>query len=242
MGKSALAMNIADYVATDTGVATLFVSLEMSRLEIGERFLSARSGVDTSRFKNPEVLSVSDRCSMGRAYDEIRKSRLFIDDTAHRTLTQIAANARRLRSKHNIGLLIVDYIQLIDGQRIKGESRQEEVARISKRLKGIAREIHAPVIALAQLNRQSESREDRRPRLSDLRESGQLEADADVVLLLHRPDYYDPSDRPGEAELIVAKNRNGATGNVRLVFLRHCTKFGSLAPPGLRDPIGDEAF
>jgi replicative DNA helicase len=230
VGKTSLALNIAEFASTTKGVATLLVSLEMNRIEVGERLLSSYSRVDNYRFKNTDALSNHDRRAICEAEVALRQSRMFIDDTPIRTVTQIAANARRLRSRHNLGLVIVDYIQLIDGQRLKGESRQEEVARVSKRLKGLARELELPVVCLAQLNRESERRDDRRPRLADLRESGQIEADADVVILLHRPDLYDPNDRPGEADMIVAKNRNGATGTVRLVYLKHCTRFESMAP------------
>jgi replicative DNA helicase len=229
-GKTSWAMNVADHVATRGGAGVLFVSLEMNRVELGMRLLSARARVDGWRLKNPGALTHEDRLALGMASGALRGSRLFIDDTPMRTVTQIAANARRTKARHGLGLVVVDYIQLIDGQRQKGESRQEEVARISRRLKALARELKVPVIALAQLNRESEKRDDRKPRLSDLRESGAIEQDADIVLLLHRPEYYDPNDRPGEADLIVAKNRNGATGTVKLVFLRHCTRFESMAP------------
>lgn len=228
--NTSLALNIAEFASTTKGVATLLVSLEMNRIEVGERLISSYSRVDNYRLKNPDELSRRDREAIYEADVALRRSRMFIDDTPVRTVTQIAANARRLRSRHNLGLVIVDYIQLIEGQRLKGESRQEEVARVSKRLKGLARELDLPVVCLAQLNRESERRDDRRPRLADLRESGQIEADADVVILLHRPDLYDPNDRPGEADMIVAKNRNGATGTVRLVYLKHCTRFESMAP------------
>src|SRR5207248_2521028 len=133
-------------------------------------------------------------------------------DTPARNMLQITANARRLKLRHQIGLVVVDYIQLIDSESQEArESRQEQIARISRRLKMLAKELHIPVIALSQLNRASESREDRRPRLSDLRESGAIEQDADLVLMIHRPDAYDPNDQPGIAELLVQKNRSGAT-------------------------------
>lgn len=230
VGKTSYGLNVADYVSTAGGVATLFVSLEMNRAELGERLLSSRARIDNYRLKNPSEMTHRDRQALGQANGVLRSARLFIDDTPIRTVTQIAANARRIRSRHELGLIIVDYIQLIDGQRIRGESRQEEVARISKRLKGMARELAVPVMILAQLNRESEKRDDRRPRLADLRESGQIEADADVVVLLHRPEMYKPDDRPGEADFIVAKNRNGATGTVKLAYLKSYTRFETLDP------------
>lgn len=240
VGKSAIAMSIADHVAVEGGSGVLFVSLEMNRIELGARLITARAGVDSYRLKNPAALSIGDRRALGEARQRVARSRLMIDDTPIRTVTQIAANARRIKARSGLGLVVIDYIQLIDGQRSKGESRQEEVARVSKRLKGLARELEVPVIALAQLNRQSETRDDRRPRLADLRESGQLEADADIVLLLHRPEMYDVNDRPGEADLIIAKNRMGGTGVVRLAFRKECTRFASLSNLSVHEPIPDD--
>jgi len=161
---------------------------------------------------------------LGKAYEELKNAPLFIDDTPARNMLQITANARRLKMRRGLGMLMVDYIQLIDTEDSR-DSRQEQIAKISRRLKTLARELQIPVVALSQLNRAVESREDRRPRMADLRESGAIEQDADVVLLLHRPEYYDPNDQPGIAELIIAKNRNGATGSVKLTFLKHFTRF-----------------
>jgi replicative DNA helicase len=154
-------------------------------------------------------------------------------------MLQITANARRLKMRQNIGMIVVDYIQLIDSDESR-DSRQEQIAKISRRLKTLARELHVPVIALSQLNRAVENREDRRPRMADLRESGAIEQDADLVLLLHRPDYYDPNDQPGMAEVIVAKNRNGATGPVKLTFIKNLMRFENLA--NVADPIDGGAF
>ena len=145
--------------------------------------------------------------------------------------------ARRLKRRRKIGLIVVDYIQLVDSEDSR-DSRQEQIAKISRRLKTLARELKVPVVALSQLNRAVESREDRRPRMADLRESGAIEQDADIVLLLHRPEYYDANDQPGIAELIVAKNRNGPTGNVKLTFLKNLTRFENLAT--VAEPL-DEA-
>ncbi len=177
---------------------------------------------------------------LGKGYDDLRAAPLFIDDTPARNMLQITANSRRLKLRHDIGLIVVDYIQLVDSETSEGrESRQEQIAKISRRLKTLARELHVPVIALSQLNRAVENREDRRPRMADLRESGAIEQDADLVLLLHRPEYYDANDQPGIAELILAKNRNGATGTVKLTFLKNFTRFENLA--SVADPI-DGAF
>jgi replicative DNA helicase len=154
-------------------------------------------------------------------------------------MLQVTANARRLKLRHNIGLIVVDYIQLVDSEESR-DSRQEQIAKISRRMKTLARELELPVIALSQLNRAVENREDRRPRMADLRESGAIEQDADVVLLIHRPEYYDPNDQPGIAEVIIAKNRNGATGTVKLTFLKNITRFENLA--NVADPIDGGAF
>jgi replicative DNA helicase len=150
-------------------------------------------------------------------------------------MLQIAASARRLKRRQSVGLILVDYIQLVESEDSR-DSRQEQIAKISRRLKSLARELHLPVIALSQLNRAVESREDKRPRMADLRESGAIEQDADIVLLLHRPDYYDQNDQPGVAELIVAKNRNGATGNYKLMFSKKITRFDNLSPR-IEEPI-----
>jgi replicative DNA helicase len=207
----------------------LFVSLEMGQLEIGERLLAAHSHVDGYMLRTGKGLVQREMLKLSRSYEALRAAPLFIDDTPARNMIQITANARRLKARHGIGLVVIDYIQLIDSESGDGrESRQEQIAKISRRLKVLARELGVPVIALSQLNRAVENREDRRPRMADLRESGAIEQDADLVLLLHRPEYYDPNDQPGTAELILAKNRNGATGSVNLAFLRNIMRFSSL--------------
>ena len=165
---------------------------------------------------------------------------MFIDSTPARNMLQITANARRLKLRQKLGLIVVDYIQLIDSEESR-DSRQEQIAKISRRLKTLSRELEVPVIALSQLNRAVENREDRRPRMADLRESGAIEQDADLVLLLHRPEYYDTNDQPGIAELIVAKNRNGATGSVKLTFLKNFTRFENISNLG-EPPIDAGAF
>lgn len=230
-GKTALALNIATNVAS-SGQGVLFISLEMSRLELGDRALSARAMVPGDVLRNPWLFSEPQWKSLLNACGEIAKLPLWIDDTSVRTVSQIQANARRAKHRANLSLVVIDYLSLIDTQKAKGESRQEEVARLSRRLKAMARDLKVPVFCLHQLNRQVEHRDDRRPRMADLRESGQIEQDADFVLLLHRPEQYDPNDQPGTAELIVAKNRNGATGIVRLAFAKECMRFDSLASAG----------
>ncbi len=230
MGKTALALNMCDHVAINLNRPVLFVSLEMGHLEIAERLLCARSGVHGHTLRTGKGLAYPQMRELSRAYSELcAGAPIFIDDTPTRTMLQITASARRLRMRKDIGLIMVDYIQLVDSEDSR-DSRQEQIAKISRRLKTLARELKVPVIALSQLNRAVENREDKRPRMADLRESGAIEQDADIVLLLHRPEYYDPLDQPGFAELIVAKNRNGPTDSVKLTFLKDVTKFANYSP------------
>ena len=224
MGKTALALNICDSVAVDQRQCVLFVSLEMGQFELVERLLCARSKLDGHKIRTGQHLNHRDMQQLGQGYEELKDAPLFIDDTPTRNMLQITANARRLKLRRELGLVVVDYIQLVDAEESR-DSRQEQIAKISRRLKALARDLKVPVIALSQLNRAVESREDRRPRMADLRESGAIEQDADMVLLLHRPEYYEPNDQPGVAELIVAKNRNGATGTIKLTFLKNFMRF-----------------
>jgi replicative DNA helicase len=237
MGKTALMLNICDHAAINLRVPVLVVSLEMGNLEIGERLLCARSRVDGHKLRTGHGLDYRELNKLAKAYHEMEGTPIFIDDTPARNMLQVTAMARRLRLRQDLGLIVVDYIQLIDAEESR-DSRQEQIAKISRRLKTLARELHVPVIALSQLNRAVESREDRRPRMADLRESGAIEQDADMVLLLHRPEYYDPNDQPGIAEVIVAKNRNGPTGSVKLTFLKNLTRFENLA--SIAEPPPDE--
>ncbi len=235
MGKTALALNICEHVICELNKGVLFVSLEMGELELVDRLLSSRARVDGHKLRTGKGLGQQDLAQLGRAYNELHKAPLFIDSTPARNSLQITANARRLKLRKDVGLIVVDYIQLVDADESR-DSRQEQIAKISRRLKQLARELNVPVIALSQLNRAVENREDRRPRMADLRESGAIEQDADLVLLLHRPEYYDPNDQPGVAELIIAKNRAGATDTVKFAFLKNLTRFENLAQTA--DPIG----
>jgi replicative DNA helicase len=158
----------------------------------------------------------------------LRSAKLFIDDTASQGMLRIAANARRLKQRHDLRCVVIDYLQLIEPDN-KRDPRQEQVAQISRRIKFLARDLRIPVVALAQVNRSSEDRQDHRPRLSDLRESGSLEQDSDVVMMLHRPERYEPGQHPGVTELIIAKQRNGRTGDVTLTFLAPFMRFESYA-------------
>jgi replicative DNA helicase len=239
MGKTALALNICDHAAVTNKTPVLFVSLEMGRIELAERLLCARSRVDGHKLRSGQGLGHHEMKALGHGYDELRTAPLFIDDTPLRTMLHITANARRLKMRENLGLIVVDYIQLVESEDAR-DSRQEQIAKISRRLKTLAREIKVPVLALSQLNRAVENREDRRPRLSDLRESGAIEQDADLVLMLHRPEVYDPNDQPGVAELILSKNRNGPIGAYKLTFLKSVTRFENQA--AIAEPIDETAF
>jgi replicative DNA helicase len=230
MGKSALALDIALTVA-EAGRPVLFVSAEMGRHEIGTRLL-ARGGVASDRLLSGQ-LDALDFERMERRRVRLADVPLQIDDSPGTTLLAIRSKARRLAARDGLGLVVVDYLQLVTGEG-RRERRELEVAEVSRGLKSLARELGVPVLALAQLNRAVELRTNKRPLLADLRESGQLEQDADVVLLLHRAAMYDLEADPGAAEVIVAKHRNGPTGSVHLTWLSHRMSFVSAA--------GAEAF
>ena len=233
MGKTAMATNIADHVAVEAGVATLFVSLEMARLELAQRMLCARGEINGSKFRSG-YLSGEDREKLIQASSKLAKAPLYIDDTPSRTISEIAACARRLKRKAGLGLLVIDYLQLIEPDNSR-DPRQEQVAKIARRLKGLARELKIPLLCLAQLNRQAEATKDNRPRMSHLRESGAIEQDADVVMFVHREEYYHTReesvslDLVGKAELIVSKQRNGPTDDVKLLWFQDFTRFKDLA-------------
>lgn len=230
MGKTAFALNIARHVALEEGHAVFFVSLEQSRIELAERLLCCHARIDSHKLRKGH-LSADEMRRLHAAGNDLAQAKFFIDDTPAQDMLRIAANARRLKLRHNIRLLIVDYLQLIESDsRSRRESRQEQVAAISRRLKHLAKELNIPVVACAQLNRGPEDRTDNRPRLSDLRESGAIEQDADTVFLLHRPEYYNPEQDPGVLEVIIGKQRNGPTGDVRLAYLKQYMRMENLAP------------
>lgn len=235
MGKTSLALTFAEYAALDIASHVLIVSLEMAKPELDERLVVMRSMIDGHRARTGK-LDPGDWDAVRRAGRAIEAcDRLWIDDGASATPEAIMATARRHKARHGLDLLLVDYMQLVHppADMARRANRQEQVTAISRRFKGIARDLRIPVIVLSQLNRQVEGREGNRPRMSDVRESGAIENDADMILLIHRPDYYDPNDKPGVAELIVAKNRNGRTGSVELAYLKPQMRFADLAPAEL---------
>jgi len=232
MGKTAFALGMGANSAMKDGKPVMIFTLEMSNLELSQRLLCSEALVDASRVKTGR-LDESEWNKISHAVGRLAEAPIFIDDNAHATVMDIRAKARRLKSREgSLGMIIVDYIQLMTG-RSNAESRQVEVSEISRSLKILARELEAPVVALAQLNRSLEQRQDKRPMLSDLRESGSLEQDADVVLFLYRDEVYDEeSPDKGVAEVIIAKHRNGPTGNVKLAFRGQYTRFDNMARVG----------
>jgi replicative DNA helicase len=236
MGKSGLALGIAEYVAIDTKKPVLFFSLEMSKSEIVNRMLSSQARVDSARLRTGRLEDGHWR-ALGEALGRMNDAPLYIDDTPSITLLEIRAKARRLKQRVGLELIVVDYLQLMSSSG-RGDNRVQEVAEFSRGLKMLAKELDIPLIALSQLSRQPESRTDKRPMLSDLRESGSIEQDADIVGFIYRDEVYD-ADSPdkGTAELIISKHRNGATGKVQLAFLGHYAKFANLS----RRPAGGGA-
>ncbi|MFM9059307.1 MAG: replicative DNA helicase [Planctomycetaceae bacterium] len=231
MGKTALAMNIAEHVAINLRKPVLFVSLEMACLELADRLLCSAAQVNGHRLRNGTI-SQEDRRRLVQKSAEIGGAPLYIDDTPGRTLTEIAAVARRLKRRDGLALIVIDYLQLIEPDNPR-DPRQEQVARIARRLKTMCRELDIPVLCLAQLNRQAEVSRDNRPRLHHLRESGAIEQDADVVMFVHREEYYQTNDEDrervkGAAEIIIAKQRNGPIGDVKLLWQHDYTRFVNL--------------
>ena len=227
MGKTALVLNIAQYVAFHEDMATAIFSLEMSKEQLVNRLFSLESRVDAQLLRSGN-LSDADWEKLIEGAGTIGKSHLIIDDTPGISVTELRSKCRKYKLEHDLKLVIIDYLQLMTGSG-RSDSRQQEISDISRALKQVARELNVPVIALSQLSRQVEQRPDHRPMLSDLRESGAIEQDADVVMFIYRDDYYNKdSDNKGIAEIIIAKQRNGPIGTVNLVWLPQYTKFANL--------------
>jgi replicative DNA helicase len=235
MGKTALALNIARNAAVDSGVPVAIFSLEMSKEQLSLRMLCAEASIDSSRLRSG-FFSMDDWERVTDAAGVLSAAPIFIDDSPSLSAMEVRAKARRLKMDKNIGLIVIDYLQLMQG-RADAERRDLEISEISRGLKALAKEINLPVLALSQLNRMLEQRNDKRPRLSDLRESGALEQDADVVAFIYRDEVYNKEEtnpNRGTAEVILAKQRNGPTGEVRLTFLSAYTRFENLAPEAAR--------
>jgi replicative DNA helicase len=282
IGKTALALAVAWNAARRAGIGSAVFSLEMSNLDLCERLIVMASGVDGHKIRTGSYLTASEEQAIAQAAREVRDCEtLWFTDAAMIGPEQVLSQCRRLKRRRGLGLVVVDYMQLMTppadvakrasrqeqvsalSRRLKRRrglglvvvdymqlmtppadvakraSRQEQVSALSRRLKLVAGELGVPVLVLSQLNRLAEGRADKRPMLSDLRESGAIEQDADVVLLLHRPEFYDATDRPGEAELIVAKNRNGRTGTIRLAYRKACAAFENHVPNFGPPPTGE---
>jgi replicative DNA helicase len=227
MGKTAFVLNMAQNAAVRQKVPVAVFSLEMSKSQLVQRMLCAEAMVDQQRVRTGNLLD-TDWPKLAVAVGPLSEAPIFIDDTVGITVAELRAKARRLKAEHGLGMVVIDYIQLMTGSK-KSESRQQEVAQISRALKGIARELNVPVIALSQLNRGVEQRQDKRPIMSDLLESGAIEADADVISFIYRDEYYNQdSSKKGIAEIIIAKHRNGPVGAIELGYLKEFTKFVNL--------------
>jgi replicative DNA helicase len=228
VGKSTLGLDIARHASIHKGDTSVIFSLEMSRSEITMRMLSAEARVALNNIR-AGTLNDEEWARLARRMGEISEAPLFIDDSPNLSLMEIRAKARRLKQRHDLKLIVIDYLQLMtSGKRV--ENRQQEVSEFSRQLKLLAKELNVPIIAISQLNRSPEQRSDKKPLLSDLRESGSIEQDADVVILLHRDDLYDNQNRSGEADLIVAKHRNGPTRTITVSAQLHFARFVDMPP------------
>ena len=228
MGKTAFVLNIAQYVAFKQGKTVAIFSLEMSKEQLVNRLFAMESRVDSQHLRTGNLSDVEWEKLIESA-GVIGKSNLIIDDTPGISISELRSKCRKYKLEHNLEMIIIDYIQLMSGSGKSTDSRQQEISEISRSLKALARELHVPVIALSQLNRTVEQRPDHRPMLSDLRESGAIEQDADVVMFIYRDDYYNKdTEKKGIAEIIIAKQRNGPIGTVELVWLADYTKFANI--------------
>jgi replicative DNA helicase len=230
MGKTALAINIAEHVALNEGLPVAVFSMEMGAAQLAVRIVGSIGRIDQGHLRTGK-LTDEEWPRLTEAIEKLRNISLHIDESAGLTSSELRANARRLSRKcGKLGLIVVDYLQLMSGSSSGDENRATELGEISRGLKMLAKELQCPVLALSQLNRSVEQRPDKRPMMSDLRESGAIEQDADIIMFIYRDDYYNKdSKEPGVAEIIIAKQRNGPTGTTKLAFLRNITKFESLA-------------
>ncbi len=230
MGKTAFCLNLAHNIAAGYQLPVAVFSLEMSKEQLVQRLLASEAGIESSYLRSGRI-SQTQWDPLLRAINRLSETPIFIDDTSNITVTQMRSQARRLQAEQskNLGLIVIDYLQLMEGS---SDNRVQELSRITRSLKGLARELSVPIIALSQLSRGVEARTNKRPMLSDLRESGSIEQDADIVMMLYRDEYYSP-DTPdrGIAEVIIAKHRNGPTGTIKLLFDPQFTKFKNLAKP-----------
>ena len=224
MGKSTLGIDFARSAALHHNMTSIVFSLEMSKVELAQRIIAAETNIPLAAMRRAEDITPDRWNTLNTFWTKMQNAPLFIDDSPNMSLMEIRAKCRRLKQTNDLKLVVIDYLQLMSsGKRV--ESRQQEVSEFSRALKLLAKELEVPVVALSQLNRGPEMRNDKKPQLSDLRESGSIEQDADVVFLVHRPDFYNKEDRPGEADIIMAKHRNGPTDTFNLAFLGATSKF-----------------
>ena len=229
MGKTAFVLNLVDHIAVKKGLPCMVFSLEMSKEQLVNRMLAMESNVDSQKLRTG-TLSDSDWDAVVEGIGVIGNSKLIIDDTPGISIGELRSKCRKMKLEYGLSVVIIDYLQLMSGSGKGGDNRQQEISEISRSLKALAREMNAPVIALSQLSRACETRPDHRPMLSDLRESGAFEQDADVVMFLYRDDYYNKdTDMPNIAEVIIAKQRNGPIGTINLVWRPEYTKFANMA-------------
>ncbi|MDE1949756.1 MAG: replicative DNA helicase [Burkholderiales bacterium] len=232
MGKTAFALNIAEHVTVSEGLPVLVFSMEMGASQLALRLVGSIGRIDQQRLRTG-ALKNDEWERLAEAVDKLKPSNLYIDETPALTSSELRARARRMARQFGgtLGLIVIDYLQLMSGSGSGDENRATEIGEISRGLKALAKELQCPVIALSQLNRSVESRNDKRPMMSDLRESGAIEQDADVIMFIYRDEYYNKdSKEPGVAEIVIAKQRNGPVGTVKLTFLKPLTKFDNLAP------------
>ena len=228
MGKSAFAINLATNAAVKAHVPAVIFNLEMSKEQVGNRILCSEAMVDSNKIRTGQIED-EDWMKLATTLGELSEAPIYIDDTPGISIMEIRAKCRKLKLEKNIGLIVIDYLQLIQGTGKKNASREQEISEISRSLKILAKELNVPVIALSQLSRTAERRDDKRPMLSDLRESGAIEQDADIVMFLYRDDYYnEDTEKKNVAEVILAKHRGGSTGTVELAWMPSYTKFANL--------------
>ena len=229
MGKSAFAINIATNAAVKSNVPVAIFNLEMSKEQVGNRILCSEAMIDSNKVRTGQ-LGDDDWVKLANTIGSLSEAPIYIDDTPGISIMEIRAKCRKLKLEKDIGLVVIDYLQLIQGSGGRNSSREQEISEISRSLKIIAKELNIPVIALSQLARATEKRDDKRPMLSDLRESGAIEQDSDIVMFLYRDDYYNKeSEKRNIAEVIIAKHRGGSTGTVELAWMGNFTKFGNSA-------------
>ena len=235
MGKTAFALNIAENVAVHEGLPVLVFSMEMGASQLALRLVGSLGRIDQQHLRTGK-LGDEEWGRLAEAVDKLKQAQVYIDETPALTVGELRARARRMARQFGgtLGLIVVDYLQLMSGSASSDENRATELGEISRGLKGLAKELQCPVLALSQLNRSVESRNDKRPMMSDLRESGAIEQDADIIMFIYRDDYYnkDSSKEPGVSEIIVAKQRNGPVGTIKLTFLKPLTRFENMAPTG----------